>query len=105
MGDVTEKVQAALNEVLDPHMNVGLYDMGMIRRLDVSAEGAVVIGMVFPCIGCPAWHTLQQEMIGKIKGVEGVHSVKVKIEWDAVWKRDDMSKEARERARTYGYLA
>ncbi len=105
MGDVKERVRTALNEVLDPHMNVGLYDMGMIRRVDVSDDGAVVVGMVFPCIGCPAWHTLQQEMAEKVKTVEGVRSVKVKIEWDAVWKRNDMSKEARERAGTYGYLA
>lgn len=90
---------------MDPHMNVSLFDMGMIRRLDVGAGGDVVVGMVFPCIGCPAWHTLQQEISEKVRSVPGVTSVKVRIEWDAVWKRDDMSKEARERASTYGYVA
>lgn len=104
MGDVIEQVRHALHDVMDPHMNVSLFDMGMIKRLQAT-EGAITVGIVFPCIGCPAWQTLQQEIRQKVASVPGVASVKVRIEWDEVWKRDDMSIEARERASTYGYVA
>ena len=52
---VTEAAVAeVLNGVMDPHMNVSLPDMGMVRRITVSTEGDVDVGLVFPCVGCPA---------------------------------------------------
>jgi metal-sulfur cluster biosynthetic enzyme len=103
--ELETKVRHALSDVMDPHMNVSLFDMGMVRRLDVTTDGAVTVGIVFPCIGCPAWQTLQQEIRERIASVPGVAGVKVRIEWDKVWDRNDMSKQARDRAATYGYVA
>lgn len=105
MDGVTEQVRLALREVMDPHMNVSLIDMGMIRRVDISDGGDLVVGMVFPCIGCPAWDMIQQDIKEKATTVSGVRSVKVRIEWDEVWTKADLSDAAKERAATYGYVA
>ena len=60
---VTEgAVAEVLNGVMDPHMNVSLPDMGMVRRITVSEDGDVDVGLVFPCVGCPAWDLIQNDI-------------------------------------------
>ncbi len=96
-------VRQALDTVMDPHMNVSLPDMGMVRRVDVSEDGLVDVGLVFPCVGCPAWDLIQAELKETVGAVEGVNRVKVKIEWGHEWNRDDIAPEARIIAREHGY--
>ncbi len=84
-------------------MNVSLPDMGMVRRVDIDAQGVVDVGLVFPCVGCPAWDLIQAELKQTVGEVEGVSRVKVKIEWNHEWSRDDIAPEARLIAREHGY--
>ncbi len=97
------EVRTALNGVMDPHMNVSLPDMGMVRRVDIDAQGVVNVGLVFPCVGCPAWDLIQAELKQTVGEVEGVSRVKVKIEWNHEWNRNDIAPEARIIAREHGY--
>lgn len=96
-------VRAALDTVMDPHMNVSLPDMGMVRRVDIFADGLVDVGLVFPCVGCPAWDLIQGELKQSVAAVEGVSRVKVKIEWSHEWNRNDIAPDARIIAREHGY--
>ena len=84
-------------------MGVGLNDMGMINRIDVDADGQADIGIVFPCIGCPAWTLIQDNIKTVVMQIEGVSSVIIKIEWDKPWSREKMSDKARAHAQTHGY--
>jgi metal-sulfur cluster biosynthetic enzyme len=88
---------------MDPHMNVSLPDMGMVRRVDIDETGAVEIGLVFPCVGCPAWDLIQAETKESVGEVEGVSRVRVKVEWGHEWNRDDITPDARIIAREHGY--
>ena len=96
-------VQEALGRVMDPHMNVSLPDMGMVRRVDIAADGLVDVGLVFPCVGCPAWDLIQAELKQEVGAVEGVSRVKVKVEWNHEWNRNDIAPDARIIAREHGY--
>ncbi len=96
-------VREALGRVMDPHMNVSLPDMGMVRRVDIDDDGLVDVGLVFPCVGCPAWDLIQAELKETVGAVEGVSRVKVKVEWNHEWSRNDITPEARIIARDHGY--
>ena len=96
-------VHEALTRVMDPHMNVSLPDMGMVRRVDIDDDGLVDVGLVFPCVGCPAWDLIQAELKQEVGAVDGVSRVKVKIEWNHEWSREDIAPEARIIAREHGY--
>ena len=96
-------VRSALEQVMDPHMNVSLPDMGMVRRVDIDTAGVVDVGLVFPCVGCPAWDLIQAELKQTVGAVEGVSRVKVKIEWKHEWNRNDIAPDARIIAREHGY--
>ena len=88
---------------MDPHMNVSLPDMGMVRRVDIDADGIVDVCLVFPCVGCPAWDLIQSELKEAVGAVAGVSRVKVKVEWDHEWNRNDITPDARIIARDHGY--
>ena len=97
-------IEKSLESVLDPHMGVNLADMGMVRRIDVSDDGEVEVGLVFPCIGCPAFEVIKADVCQQAGGVDGVKSVRVKIDWDEDWDKSDMAASARERAASHGYV-
>jgi metal-sulfur cluster biosynthetic enzyme len=101
--NIKQKISAALDEVMDPHMGVSLNEMGMINRIDIDEAGKADIGMVFPCIGCPAWTLIQDNIRSATAQIDGVSSVIVTVAWDKPWTREQMSDKAREHAQTHGY--
>ncbi|MFK7731822.1 MAG: metal-sulfur cluster assembly factor [Pseudomonadales bacterium] len=102
---VTEaNVRAALDTVMDPHMNVSLPDMGMVRRVEVDSKGVVEVGLVFPCVGCPAWDLIQSDIKKTVGELPGAKRVKVKVEWHHEWNRNDITPDARIIAKEHGYI-
>ncbi len=100
---VKSAVLSALDRVMDPHMNVSLNEMGMVRSTEISPEGDVTVGIVFPCIGCPAWTMIQSDIKEIVATVPGVRSVKVQVLWDKPWSKSDLSQATREHIRSFGY--
>lgn len=99
-----QDISKVLDTVIDPHFKVGLNDMGMITDITAQDNGAVEIGMRSPCIGCPAWEMMQHQVKAKVADIYGVNSVKIKVDWQQPWTRDDMSPAARAKARSHGYI-
>ncbi len=96
-------IREVLERVTDPHFNVTLREMGMIRSVKTEADGFVEVGIVFPCIGCPAWEMIQGEIRARVMEVEGVSRARVRVLWEK-WDRNDMSDAAREYAHEHGYV-
>lgn len=98
------QVSQALDHVIDPHFKVGLNEMGMVTNIIVDEKGAVEVGLRCPCIGCPAWRMMRDNVKASVAEIPGVRDVKIKVDWETPWNRDDMSDAAREKARTHGYV-
>jgi len=96
-------IEAAVGRVLDPHINVPLTEMGMLSRVDLADDGAVDVSLVFPCMGCPAFTMLKENVKKQVKRVDGVRDVRVRVDWDAKWDRSMMSERAKEYAAKSGY--
>ena len=99
----TETVRAAVGRVLDPHINVNLDEMGMVSDISIGNEGDVEVSIVFPCLGCPAYTMLKEQVRHQISRVDGVKSVRVKVDWEGRWDRSQMSDRARHYAQQHGY--
>ena len=52
-----EKIIEQLRTVYDPEIPVNIYDLGLIYRIDVNAEGDVEIDMTLTAPGCPVAQT------------------------------------------------
>lgn len=96
-----EELWETLDEVPDPHIPVSLVEMAMIY--DVAADGGnVTVTMTYPCMGCPAYDMIQEDVTAALRVVRGVESVDVEVTWDPVWSKDMLSERAREELREAG---
>lgn len=98
-----ETVRAAVGRVLDPHINVNLNEMGMVSDISVGKDGDVEVAIVFPCLGCPAYTMLKEQVRRQVSRVDGVRSVRVKVDWEGRWDRSQMSDRAKQYAQQHGY--
>ena len=96
-------VQAAVGRVLDPHINVPLTEMGMLSGVQADDEGNVDVALVFPCLGCPAFTMLKENVRRQVQRVDGVGDVRVRVDWEARWDRSMMSERAKQYAARSGY--
>ena len=96
-------VEAAVGRVLDPHINVPLTEMGMLSKVEVDGSGDVDVSLVFPCMGCPAFTMLKENVKRQVSRVDGVGNVRVKVDWNAKWDRSSMSDRAKDYAAKSGY--
>ena len=93
-------VWAALDEVEDPHLPLSLVEMGMIYDVSV-AEGTATVEMSFPCMGCPAYEFIHEDVRAACREA-GAAEAEVDVVWDPVWTKDMMPPHARETLRESG---
>lgn len=92
---------ATLDTVPDPHIPVSLVEMAMIY--DVEADGGdVTVTMTFPCMGCPAYDMIKDDVRAALRTVRGVTDVDIEVTWDPVWSKDMLTDNAREELREAG---
>ena len=89
-----EKIVSALKTVYDTEIPVNIYDLGLIYKVDSSAEGVVTIEMTLIAPNCPAADFIVEDVKMKVEAVEGVASVIINLVFEPAWSREMMSEEA-----------
>lgn len=90
-----------IDEIPDPHIPVSLVEMGMIY--DVRADGGdVTVEMTFPCMGCPAYDMIQNDIESMLTLEADVDTVTIDIVWDPVWSKEMLTPDVREKMRDAG---
>ena len=92
---LTTEIVAALKTVFDPEIPADIYELGLIYKVDISDERAVVVTMTLTTPNCPAAGELPTQVENAIASVPGVGVVNVNLVWDPAWSPDRMSDEAR----------
>jgi FeS assembly SUF system protein len=95
VGEIEERIIAALRTCYDPEIPVNIYEMGLIYDLDVNPSGNVVIRMTLTSPACPVAGSLPPEVQAKVAAIPGVKSAKVDLVWDPPWTPERMSEAAR----------
>ncbi|MDQ0505248.1 DUF59 domain-containing protein [Xanthobacter agilis] len=93
--DVTrlENIVGALRTVNDPEIPVNIYDLGLVYRIDLKADGVVEIDMTLTAPGCPVAGTLTGWVQQAVSALEGVSDVKMNLVFDPPWDKSRMSEE------------
>lgn len=89
-----EKIVSVLKTVYDPEIPVNIYDLGLIYKVDSSADGVVTIEMTLTAPNCPAADFIVEDVKMKVEAVEGVASVIINLVFEPAWTREMMSEEA-----------
>ena len=92
---VEGEIVKALKEVYDPEIPVNVYDLGLIYNIDVDDDNNVEIRMTLTAPNCPIADDILQEVHDKIKEIEEVNEVDVKLVFDPPWDKEMMSEEAK----------
>jgi FeS assembly SUF system protein len=95
VGELEEKIIAALRTCYDPEVPVNIYEMGLIYDLDVQPSGEVVVRMTLTSPACPVAGSLPPEVQTKVAAIRGVKSAKVDLVWDPPWTPERMSEAAK----------
>ena len=90
-----QRVISGVRGVFDPEIPLNIYDLGLIYRIDISADNQVAIDMTLTSPMCPVAGSLPGEVENAAREVAGVADVVVELVWDPPWDPEVMSEAAR----------
>ena len=90
-----EQVIEAMRQVYDPEIPVNVYDLGLVYKLSIDAEGVASVDMTLTAPGCPVADSLPKQLAEAIQSVEGISTAHVELVWEPPWDQDRMSDEAK----------
>jgi metal-sulfur cluster biosynthetic enzyme len=92
-----EAVHSVLRNILDPELEIGIVDLGLVEQVSVEEGGKVRVTLVLTSPACPLAQEIAREIQREISRLPGVKEVQVRIDRHRVWSWDRMSEEARRR--------
>ena len=97
-----DAVLAILDGVMDPEVPVlSVRELGIIRDVSVSPEGAVVVTVTPTYSGCPAIAVIESDIRSALVGA-GVADVSIVTTYAPAWTTDWMSTDAKAKLKSYG---
>ncbi|MGH6661760.1 MAG: SUF system Fe-S cluster assembly protein [Rhodospirillales bacterium] len=90
-----DAVVAALRTVHDPEIPVNIYDLGLVYKLAIGADGDVAVDMTLTAPGCPVAGEMPGQVAEAVAKVEGVGRVSVTLVWEPGWTPERMSADAK----------
>jgi metal-sulfur cluster biosynthetic enzyme len=73
---------------------VDVWELGLIYELDLNEENELKVTMTLTSPNCPAAESLPAEIENKLKLVQGVKSVELKLTFEPSWTKEMMSEVA-----------
>ena len=75
-----EQVTQALDGVQDPEIHRPITELGMVKNIDVAADGAVLVEVWLTVAGCPLRDKITRDVTAAVGKVPGVASVRVELD-------------------------
>jgi ATP-binding protein involved in chromosome partitioning len=75
-----DAVRMALSRVNDPEIHRPITDLGMVKSVDIAADGTVSVGVYLTIQGCPMRDAITSEVTSAVRAVPGVVGVRVELD-------------------------
>ncbi len=75
-----EQVTQALAGVNDPEIHRPITDLGMVKHVEVAADGTVLVEVWLTVAGCPLRETITREVTAAVGKLAGVTAVRVELD-------------------------
>ena len=92
---IEKRIIEALKTIYDPEIPVDIYNLGLIYQIEVEQDSKVRILMTLTSPNCPVAESLPEEVMERLKGIEGISEVEVNLTFDPPWSKDNLTEEAR----------
>jgi ATP-binding protein involved in chromosome partitioning len=90
-----EQVTQALAGVNDPEIHRPITELGMVKDVQVAADGTVRVGIWLTVSGCPLRDTITRDVTGAVSRVPGVSRVEVDLDVMSEEQRRDLQSRLR----------
>jgi metal-sulfur cluster biosynthetic enzyme len=90
-----EAVYEILKQVYDPEVGINIVDMGLIYGVEIE-DNKIDLIMTLTSPACPAGPHILQQIDDKLKEMEGVEDVDIRVVWTPPWSPDMLSEEAKD---------
>ncbi|GGN12403.1 iron-sulfur cluster carrier protein [Lentzea pudingi] len=91
----TEDVRKALAGVQDPEIRRPITEIGMVKDVEVGADGGVVVGIFLTVAGCPMRDKITKDVTAAVQALDGVSSVRVDLDVMSDAQRTELRKTLR----------
>ncbi len=78
--DLTAAVRAALGKVIDPELRHPITELGMVKSIDIEADGAVHVTIYLTIAGCPKKTEIVERVTSAVADVPGTGAVRVSLD-------------------------
>ncbi len=85
-----EDVITALETVVDPELNLDIWNMGLIYNLEVD-ESTVNIDLTLTSPMCPVGPMIMSNAKEAVGALDGVEETNIELVWDPPWDMEMMS--------------
>ncbi len=85
-----EDVIAALETVVDPELNLDIWNLGLIYNVEV-AESKVNIDLTLTSPMCPVGPLIMTNTKEAVNALDGVEETNIELVWDPPWDMEMMS--------------
>ena len=92
---LTAPVIEALRSIYDPEIPVNIFDLGLIYRIEIDAEGLVTVDMTLTTPNCPVAGSMPEQVHTTVLSVDGVKDCDLDLVWDPPWHPGMMIEDAR----------
>ena len=75
-----DQVTGALAGVNDPEIHRPITELGMVKNVDVAADGTVRVDVWLTVAGCPLRETITREVTAAVSKLDGVSRVRVELD-------------------------
>jgi ring-1,2-phenylacetyl-CoA epoxidase subunit PaaD len=97
-----DAVLAVLDTVMDPEVPVlSVRELGIVRDVEVAADGAVTVVVTPTYSGCPAIRVIEQD-IGAALESAGFAGARIRTVYAPAWTTDWIGAEAKAKLKAYG---
>jgi len=93
--ELAQKIVEVIKTVYDPEIPVNIYEVGLIYEINIDNKNNVNIIMTLTSPACPVAGDIIQEVVDKVKIIEGINEVYVELSFDPPWDMSMMSAEAK----------
>lgn len=85
-----------LKTVFDPEIPVNVYDLGLIYRIEYTAEDKTLhVDMTLTAPSCPAADFILEDVRQKLVSIKGPEKVDLRLVFEPEWNQDMMTEEAK----------
>jgi FeS assembly SUF system protein len=93
----TELMQRVIDEIktcYDPEIPVDVWELGLIYELHLDDDANLKVIMTLTSPNCPAAESLPAEIENKLKLLQGIAAVELKLTFEPSWEKEMMSEVA-----------